>query len=181
MLDNYKKIPVKTTYMEMTEKPNFEFEEREWVSVTHFDKPNIDLYKDVYKRVGEKWGWTGRLILSDEELKEKIHHENTEFYCLFEKENLVGFFELDKNLPSEVEIIYLGVVPEYIGKGFGGLLLKLAIHHAWEFEPQRVCLHTCEFDHKNALAVYQKYGFKAYKTSVDNEYYSLDFLEKHSK
>lgn len=180
MKKDYKEIAVKTTYMQMLSEPKFDFPERKWTSLTHFQEPNINFYKEIYKRVGKNWGWTGRLFLSDEQLKQKLHSPNNELFALFEKENFVGFFELDKQLPESVEIVYLGVVPEYIGKGFGSLLLKLAITKAWQFKPERVWLHTCEHDHKNAIKIYQKYGFQTYKTSVDFELYPISFLKKNN-
>ena len=177
-MQKYTKVPVKTTYMEMKTKPEIIIPERKWVSLTLFTEPKISLYKEVYNRVGNDWGWAGRLIISDEELKKIIHHPDNLFYCLFNKDELVGFFELRKQSPDNVEIVYLGLVPEYIGKGFGKLLLNLSIITAWETNPKRIWLHTCEYDHKNALKVYEKAGFKKYKEAVENEYYSPEFLKK---
>ena len=175
-MQKYQKVSVKTTYMEMLSKPEIIIPEQKWVSLTHFDEPNINLYKDVYNRVGKDWGWAGRLILSNAELKKIIHHPDNEFYCLFDKGELVGFFELRKKLPDNVEIVYLGLVPEYIGKGFGKLLLNIAIIKAWDTNPNRIWLHTCEFDHKNAQKVYEKAGFKKYKQTIENEYYSKEYI-----
>ena len=178
-MEKYKKIPVKTTYMEMTEEPTIKLEEKKWATLTHYDEPNLNFYREIYKKVGEKWGWAGRLVLNDEELKKIINEEDNQFYYLSDKENLVGFFELKKDSSDSVELVYLGLVPEYIGKGFGKYLLNIAILKAWQLEPKRIWLHTCEFDHKNAISVYEKAGFKKYKETVKNDYYPTEFLKSN--
>ena len=67
---------------------------------------------------------------------------------------------------SEIEIAYFGLLPEFIGRGLGGVLLTSAIETAWAWTPtpSRVWVHTCNRDHPSALANYQARGFEIYKT-----------------
>ena len=55
-------------------------------------------------------------------------------------------------------------MPEFIGHGLGRFLLLWAIHTVWERSPKRLWVHTCSLDHPGALVLYQKCGFKIYKT-----------------
>ena len=73
-----------------------------------------------------------------------------------------GFFELDAAAPSETELAYFGLAPEFIGCGFGPYLLQAAIDRAWSRPIERFWVHTCTFDHPKALGVYQRAGFVVY-------------------
>lgn len=76
------------------------------------------------------------------------------------------YAELDRRVPHEVEIAYFGLMPEFIGKGFGQYLLHWTVRRAWDSNPARVWLHTCELDHPVALPNYLKVGFEVYKTEI---------------
>ena len=75
-----------------------------------------------------------------------------------------GYFELEAQGGSEVELAYFGLLPTFIGRGLGSELLATAIERAWQLEPNRVWLHTCSLDHPRALETYQSHGFRPYKT-----------------
>ena len=80
------------------------------------------------------------------------------------KEDLAGYFELilheDKN---EVEIAYLGLLKEYHNQKLGSYLLSAAIKISFVDKPNRVWVHTCSLDHKNALNNYLSRGMKIFK------------------
>jgi len=179
MLEKYRKIPVKTIFMEMKLKPTFELQFPENVEIKKIANINIYLYKSIYKQVGEIWGWTGRLIISDEELQIKLNDSKNEIYILFSENKIAGFFEIYRHSPKEVELVYMGLIPDFIGKGLGKLLLNYSIEMAWTNETEKFWLHTCEFDHKDALKVYEKAGFKKISENIENEYYPIDFLENY--
>ena len=83
--------------------------------------------------------------------------------------DLVGFFELifhsEKN---ETEIAYFGILEEYQNKKLGSYLLSEAIKKAFENKVNRVWVHTCSLDHKNALRNYISRGMKIFKTEILN-------------
>ena len=80
-------------------------------------------------------------------------------------DDLVGFFELifhpEKN---ETEIAYFGILEEYHNKKLGSYLLSEAIKKSFQGNINRVWVHTCSLDHKNALSNYLSRGMKVYKT-----------------
>ena len=51
-------------------------------------------------------------------------------------------------------------LPAFIGRGFGGSVLAAGVEQAWQWPgARRVWVHTCNFDHPNALANYRARGF----------------------
>jgi len=163
----YKQIPVKTWFLKFEGAlPNISsFEE----SIQIWEKPDAGAYLELYKEVGGAWGWTGRLLMPREELAKILNSIHNEVW-LFKVENEVaGFFELVRS-EEETELVYLGLKPDWIGKGLGQKLIQAAIAKAGQ-NGEKVWLHTCERDHDSALQAYQKAGFKIEKELVSMEYY----------
>ncbi|MGH3927772.1 MAG: GNAT family N-acetyltransferase, partial [Pseudonocardiaceae bacterium] len=79
----------------------------------------------------------------------------------------IGLVQLEIHPRRDVEIIKFGLVPEFIGRGFGGHLLTLTTWLAWDAggagSVDRVWLHTSSFDHPHALANYLKRGFRPFR------------------
>ena len=83
------------------------------------------------------------------------------------KDDLVGFFELIFHYEKkEVEIAYFGILEEYQNKKLGSFLLSEAIKRSFDQNVNRVWLHTCSLDHKNALNNYIARGMKIFKTEI---------------
>jgi GNAT superfamily N-acetyltransferase len=72
-----------------------------------------------------------------------------------------GYFELREHDDRSVEIAYFGLLPDFIGRGWGKYLLTRAAEAAWQLKPSRIWLHTCTLDHPAALPNYLKRGFRA--------------------
>ena len=64
---------------------------------------------------------------------------------------------------KEVEIAYLGLLEEYQNKKLGSYLLSSAIKNSFREKANRVWVHTCSLDHKNALRNYIARGMKIFK------------------
>ena len=128
-------------------------------------KPNdFQLNKFFYKNVGKKHQWVDRLIWTEKQWIEYTSDEKVKTYVLKNKNDLAGYFELithsDKN---EVEIAYLGLLEEYQNRKLGSYLLSSAIKNSFLNYPNRVWVHTCSLDHKNALNNYTSRGMKIFK------------------
>jgi ribosomal protein S18 acetylase RimI-like enzyme len=79
----------------------------------------------------------------------------------------VGFFELIFHKENkEVEIAYFGLLEEFQNKKLGSYLLSEAIKISFIHKVNRVWLHTCSLDHKNALNTYIGRGMKIFKTET---------------
>jgi len=129
--------------------------------------PDLDWYRDLYRRVGENWLWFSRLVLDDAALREIANDPAIEIYSLRARGRDEGILELNMRRFPELEISFLGVVPVLIGTGAGRFLMNRALEIAWARNPRRVTVHTCTFDHPNALAFYLRSGFVPYARSVE--------------
>lgn len=142
------------------------------VSFTRVSNMPLDGYRALYDRVGRKWHWVNRRKLTDRQLATLIHHPATEIYVLARDGHSIGYVELNFRLFPQVEIVFVGLVEEEIGKGLGPLMVKQALQLITARAPQRVIIQTCTLDHPSALSLYQKLGFTAYNRKqveiVDN-------------
>ena len=93
--------------------------------------------------------------------------ENVQTYVFKFKDNLVGFFELIYHAENnETEIAYFGILEEFQNKKLGSHLLSEAIKKSFQNNVDRVWVHTCSLDHKNALNNYVSRGMKIFKTEI---------------
>lgn len=127
-------------------------------------------YRRLYRAVGGPWHWRDRLDWNDETLRAHLSSPDVAVWELLVEGESAGFFELRRSGENEVEIAYFGLVPAFIGRGYGGALLNTAVQEAWKFGGQRVWLHTCTLDSPNALPNYRARGFRPYRT----EHYETD-------
>ena len=128
---------------------------------------NFQLNKFFYKNIGKNHKWTDRLSWSEGQWINYVSSKNVRTYILKIEDNLVGFFELIFHLEkNETEIAYLGILYEYQNKKLGSYLLSEAIKKSFQNNINRVWVHTCSLDHKNALNNYISRGMKIYKTET---------------
>ena len=130
---------------------------------------NFQLNKFFYKNIGKNHKWVDRLAWSEEKWITYVSSENVKTFVFKFKDDLAGFFELilhqEKN---EIEIAYFGILKEYQNKKLGSYLLSEAIKKSFENKVNRVWVHTCSLDHKNALNNYISRGMKIFKTEIIN-------------
>jgi GNAT superfamily N-acetyltransferase len=126
---------------------------------------DFQINKFFYKNVGKKHRWTDRLVWSDSDWIKYSSDPKIETYILKVKDDLAGYFELIFHLDfQEIEIAYFGLLEEYHNKKLGGYLLSTVIKKSFEKKDiKRVWVHTCTFDHENALKNYLARGMKIYK------------------
>jgi ribosomal protein S18 acetylase RimI-like enzyme len=134
-------------------------------SLSQLDPTNFQLNKFFYKNVGKKHKWIDRLIWTEPKWIDYVSNENVKTYIFKNKQNLVGFFEIIiHSEKKETEIAYFGLLEEYQNKKLGSYLLSQAIKKSFDCNVNRVWLHTCSLDHKNALNNYISRGMKIFKT-----------------
>lgn len=151
------------TYLEQRHRPHLHVTPPHRAAMLlHVEDMTVSFYRYLYRAVGEPWLWWIRNELADEELRDIIGNPLVEIAVLYVGGVPAGFFELDRRVENEVKIVYLGLLPEFIGRGLGKWLMSLAVDAAWSHEPERVWLHTCDWDHPRALLTYQWAGFDVY-------------------
>lgn len=157
--------PVAVTFLEMHEAQDYPA----LLPHTSFDllqKPvNVNEYRKYYYSVGEKYYWLDRMVMPDEELYEKINDANVDIYIFKINNEAAGYIEFAKE-EKFVEILYFGLMPSFIGKGYGKYFLQWVIAKAWSYKPKWIQLNTCTLDHPNALSTYKKAGFKEVRTEI---------------
>jgi ribosomal protein S18 acetylase RimI-like enzyme len=127
------------------------------------------LLKFTYVRIGEPHGWTGRTGWSDEQWAEELARPNVQAWVARVGGQVAGFVELDVE-NGDAGIVVLGLVPEFIGRGFGGALLTEATRLAWRLTPpgggtiRRVRVETSSGDHPHALPNYEARGFRTFRS-----------------
>ena len=120
-------------------------------------------YRALYRAVGDDWHWHDRDAWTDERLRAHLAQPSVSVHLFTIGGETAGYFELQKHNAGDVEIVYFGLAPAWIGKGLGGAMLTAATDAAWELGASSVWLHTCTLDHPNALANYRARGFEPYK------------------
>ena len=136
-------------------------------SLNLLEPQNFQLNKFFYKNIGKKHKWIDRLVWTENQWIDYVSSEKVKTYVLKYKGDLAGFFELIfHSEENEVEIAYFGILEEYQNKKLGSYLLSQAIQKSFEKDINRVWVHTCSLDHKNALNNYIARGMKIFKTET---------------
>ena len=128
---------------------------------------NFQLNKFFYKNIGKKHKWIDRLAWTENQWIDYVSNKNVETYVFKFQADLAGFFELiSHSEKKEVEIAYFGLLEEFQNKKLGSYLLSEAIQKSFKDNVNRVWVHTCSLDHKNALNNYIARGMKIFKTET---------------
>jgi GNAT superfamily N-acetyltransferase len=142
-------------------KPNEDY------SLDLLEPINFQLNKFFYKNIGKKHQWIDRLIWTESQWINYVSNKNVKTYVFKFKNDLAGFFELIfHGEKKEVEIAYFGLLEEFQNKKLGSYLLYQAIQKSFNVGINRVWVHTCSLDHKNALHNYIARGMKIFKTEI---------------
>ena len=105
--------------------------------------------------------------MSDADLAAVIHAPEVEVCALQHDGRDEGLLELDFREPGQCELVFFGVTAKLIGSGAGRFLMSRALQRAWSQAISRLWVHTCTLDHPNALAFYQRTGFRPFRLQVE--------------
>ena len=133
--------------------------------IIEFVEPDdFKLNKFFYKNIGKSHHWVDRLVWTDKQWIDYTSDRSVKTFVLKKKDDLAGYFELIMHKDKkEVEIAYLGLLEEYHNQKLGSFLLSSAIRNSFKEKTNRVWVHTCSLDHKNALKNYLSRGMKIFK------------------
>jgi GNAT superfamily N-acetyltransferase len=162
---------VKRTYLEMRSPGQLRPAETPapTPTVERLEQCSVELFRYLYREVGSAYRWTDRLSWSDQTISSYLQTPAVSLWLMSWEESPAGYFELMEHGDRSVEIVYFGLLPACIGRGWGKFLLTRATEAAWRQGAERVWLHTCTLDHPAALPNYLKRGFRA----VRQETYTL--------
>ena len=118
----------------------------------------------LYQFIGGPWEWTDKLSWTEEEWQAFAESDTLRTWVAYVQGSPAGYYELRRDNEGDVEILYFGLAPKFIGKGFGGYFLSHGITSAWNWEgTRRVWVHTCNLDHPSALQNYKSRGMQIYR------------------
>lgn len=156
------------TYLEMRAPPPARpVPERADLALCRWERPGLDAYRALFRRIGEPWLWCSRLVLADSALAAILEDPRVEIFRLERAGEPAGILELDFRAVGECELAFFGLVPEAVGTGAGRWLMARALERAWRPGIGRFWVHTCQFDHPGALAFYIRSGFRPYAFAVE--------------
>lgn len=161
------KIAAVVTHLEMTAPPPRRDDPPGNWTLRKVDRPALPWYRDIFRRVGEKWLWFSRARMSDAELAAILHAAGIEVYALVLDGRDEGLLELDFRQPGQCELSYFGVTVPLIGTGAARFLMNRALEIAWSRDVRRVWVHTCTLDHPSAVAFYQRSGFRPFRRQIE--------------
>ncbi|MFW5654953.1 MAG: GNAT family N-acetyltransferase [Roseicyclus sp.] len=162
-------VPVRVTYLEMTEAPRDPAPPLpENVRLEHAEAPPVRFFLAMYDLVGRDYEWRDRIRQAEEDPKALaafVGHAGVEMWVAYATGWPHGFFVLDRRQPGSCDLAYFGLVPEAVGKGLGGRLLRIAVARGWSWPGvRRLTVNTCTLDHPRALDLYRKVGFRPIAT-----------------
>ncbi len=128
--------------------------------------PSVNQY--FYLEIGKDWAWTERRPWSEQLWHDYVVTNKVHTFVAEAGDEDLGYFELMEQADNNVELVYFGLLETAVGRGFGSAMLSTAIDEAWNIlkdrSQGRIWVHTCNFDHPNALGNYQRLGFNLYDT-----------------
>lgn len=151
------------TYLEMQEKPARRQRPHppDKLALMRAENCTLSFYRYLYDHVGQDWLWWFRRAMPAEDLRAILADPLVEVYVAYVAGVPAGYVELDRREAGRCELAYLGLLPEFIGRGLGGWLLDWAVEAAWTGAGVDVVgVNTCTLDHPRALMTYQKAGFR---------------------
>jgi GNAT superfamily N-acetyltransferase len=161
------RIAAVVTSLEMMTRPALRPEPGGPWQLQRLLQPEPDVYRALYRKIGDEWVWFSRTMMSDADLTKIIWHPQVEVYGLEVSGAFEGLLELDFRIEGEAELAFFGVGPSLVGGGAARWLMNRALEMAWGRPISRFWVHTCTMDHPNALAFYMRSGFVPFRRQIE--------------
>ena len=156
------------TCLEMTEKPPLRpVPEVAGLSLERLGAADTQRFRALFRTIGQDIMWFSRLVMAEETLAGIIGDPKVHSHALVKQGRDIGLLELDFREEAQCELSFFGLVPSEVGSGAGRFLMNAALERAWGQPITRMWVHTCTFDHPNALGFYRRSGFRPYQVMVE--------------
>jgi GNAT superfamily N-acetyltransferase len=139
----------------------------EGFSLQRLTAMDTDVFRAIFREVGEDLMWFSRLIMPEAKLEAILGNSAIEAYALMANGEAIGLLELNFEDIPNCELAFFGLSNKIIGKGLGRMLMNEAISRAWAKPIDRFWVHTCHYDHPRALGFYKSSGFEPYALMVE--------------
>jgi GNAT superfamily N-acetyltransferase len=156
------------TYMEMLNRPAGDALPPPVEHVTvRPERPDAATFLRLYRAVGDPLRWDQRSRMPATDLDRFLASPSTGLFILRLDGRALGLCEFDRIDTSDVELTHFGLVPEAYGRKLGPYLLDSALRTVWDRGPERIWLHTDEWDHPKAQDVYRRTGFSVFAEKLE--------------
>lgn len=156
------------TTLEMRKRPPLRPSPGSRLRLVKWERPTLEKYRALFRRVGSPWLWFSRLVMDEAALTAIVHAPDVAIFAAVDEGGRdAGMLELDFRTPRECELSYFGLVPDLAGQGLGRWLMAEALTRAWAPGIERVWVHTCTLDHPAALSFYRRSGFTAIRRTIE--------------
>lgn len=156
-------VQLLVTYMEMHVRPAGEpLPSPVENAVLALERLEAEQFLSLYRAVGEPLRWDQRLRMPADDLDAFLHSPSTAIYVLRIEGQPVGLCEFHRVDTADIELTHFGLIPEMQGRRLGPYLLNGALRAIWDRAPDRVWLHTDEWDHVKAQDTYRRAGFSVF-------------------
>lgn len=119
------------------------------------------LNRFLYCAVGAPWFWVERREWTLAQWTSYLTEgDEVETWLLSRNGVPAGYVEFQARPGNAIEIVYIGLLKDFIGLGLGGHLLSKAIERILAKGASKVLLETCNLDHEFAIANYRARGFR---------------------
>lgn len=151
------------TYLEMTERPGYgppDPPASSGAMLLRAEAPPVWYFLALYDAVGRDYAWEDVHRREHDDIARWLARDEMALYTLIDRGWPHGFFLLDGPRDGVCDLTYFGLVPQAVGQGLGGWLLRMAILAGWDRPGTRLLtVNTCTLDHPRALDLYQRHGF----------------------
>lgn len=157
-------VPVTVTYLEMDGPPRdappaLPADTR----LERAENPPVWFFLALYDAVGRDYEWRDRFEQAENDpgaLAAFVSDPKVELWTLYRDGWPQGFFQLDFRQQGICDLAYFGMVPQAVGGGLGGTLLRIAVAKGWQRAGvAKMTVNTCTLDHPRALGLYRRMGF----------------------
>ncbi len=157
----FDRVEVEVVFLRMDQAPKRPLAVLPAGVVLRSERLSVAGYRALYNGVGGAWLWWLRRMMPDDMLARHLANPAVAFHVLRVDGQVAGFFETDAGYWPNVNLNYFGLMPEFIGKGLGKLLLDAAVDSVFAGgSPLRgMTVNTCSADHERALPNYLAAGF----------------------
>ena len=127
------------------------------MKIVQSEAKDADKLTEIAKKSKAFWGYSEELIElweKDLTITEKYIKENDTFHLYYD-EMIIGFYSYFETEKGIICLDNLFVIPDYIGKGFGKILIEDFLKKIEKTGYEKITLYA----EPNAVLFYEKFGF----------------------
>ena len=114
--------PVTISYLEMNDPCELRAKSppRIGLTVVQVSTPQPELNRFFYSAVGGDWFWIDRLAWTYSDWMKYLNRPDLQTWIITVDGVPAGYFELERQVGDNIEIVYFGLLPAFVEQGIGG-------------------------------------------------------------